>query len=169
MVDLAILSGPLIIKGFGFDQFQTLLFNIPFAALQVVLTLTSAWVAQRIKLKWPVLFFLCLPPIAGGSALYVLGRGPEFRNKLLACYYVVRFQNNLYTRTCSNMILNQLSFFTAIQPMCYTWASQNTAGHTKKLCITGIVFVAQCAGNIVGPLLYRTEDAPFYHPGLIAE
>lgn len=63
----------------------------------------------------------------------------------------------------------QLSFFTAIQPMCYTWASQNTAGHTKKLCTTGIVFVAQCAGNIVGPLLYRTEDAPFYHPGLIAK
>lgn len=51
------------------------------------------------------------------------------KNKLLGCYYV-------------------LSFFTTIQPMLYTWSSQNTAGHTKKLCTTGITFVAQCAGNV---------------------
>ena len=32
--------------------------------------------------------------------------------------------------------------------MLYTWSSQNTAGHTKKLCTTGLVFVAQCTGNV---------------------
>lgn len=142
--------GPLIIKGFGFNQFQTLLFNIPFAALQVILTILSAWISQKLKLKWPVAFFLCLPPIAGSSALLALGRGPEMKNKLLGCYYV-------------------LSFFTTIQPMLYTWSSQNTAGHTKKLCTTGITFVAQCAGNIVGPLLYTTEEAPYYRRGLVAD
>ncbi|PSS32120.1 hypothetical protein PHLCEN_2v2116 [Hermanssonia centrifuga] len=110
--------GPLIIKGFGFNQFDTLLFNIPFAALQVLLTVSSAWIATKLKLKWPVLFCLCLPPIAGASALLALGREPELRNKLLGCYYV-------------------LSFFSSIQPMLYTWSSQNTAGHTKKLCTTG--------------------------------
>ncbi|KAL1659379.1 major facilitator superfamily domain-containing protein [Schizophyllum commune] len=141
--------GPLIINGFGFDQFYTILFNIPFSALQVVLTLLSAWVSQRIKLKWPVVFFLTLPAIGGASALLVLGRDPSMKNELLGCYYV-------------------LSFFTALQPMLYTWSSQNTAGHTKKLCTTGLVFVAQCTGNIVGPLLYTTEEKPYYRRGLVA-
>ncbi|KAJ7594767.1 major facilitator superfamily domain-containing protein [Mycena floridula] len=141
--------GPLIIQGFGFDQFETILFNIPFAALQVIVTLLSAYISTKIKLKWPVIFALTLPPIGGASALYILGRDPALKNKLLGCYYV-------------------LSFFTAIQPMLYTWSSQNTAGHTKKLCTTAVVFVAQCAGNIVGPLLYTTDQKPYYHKGLIA-
>ncbi|KAG9120726.1 hypothetical protein FRC07_003662 [Ceratobasidium sp. 392] len=101
--------GPLIIKGFGFSQFYTILFNIPFGALQVIVTLGSATIATKLKLKWPVLFLLTLPPIAGASALYMLGREMTLRNKLLGCYYV-----------------------------------------------------------IVGPLLYRTVDAPYYHRGLIS-
>ncbi|KAF8603639.1 MFS general substrate transporter [Ceratobasidium sp. AG-I] len=135
--------GPLIIKGFGFNQ-------VPFGAFQVIITLGSAAVATKLKLKWPVVLFLTIPPIAGASALYVLGREPELRNKLLECLCI-------------------LSFFTGIQPILYSWISQNTAGHTKKTCTTGIAFVAQCAGNIVGPLLYKTADAPYYHRGLIAD
>ena len=100
--------GPLIIKGFGFNQvrscitytvlvnscfrliqFQTLLFNIPFSALQVITTILSAWISTRLKLKWPVIFGLTLPPIAGAAGLYALGRGLEYRNRLLGCYYVV--------------------------------------------------------------------------------
>ncbi|KAJ7091201.1 major facilitator superfamily domain-containing protein [Mycena epipterygia] len=142
--------GPLIIQGFGFNQFDTILFNIPFAAFQVVLTLLAAIISTKIKLKWPVIFIASLPPIAGSAALFTLGRGPALRHELLGCYYV-------------------LSFFTALQPMLYTWSSQNTAGHTKKTCTTGIVFVAQCAGNILGPLVYKTQDKPYYKPGLVCD
>ncbi|EPQ51784.1 allantoate permease, partial [Gloeophyllum trabeum ATCC 11539] len=140
--------GPLIIKGFGFGTLDTILFNAPFGIFQVIITLLSALISQRIKLKWPVIFFLSLPPIAGAAALRVLGRGTELKNTLLGCYYV-------------------LSFSTGLQPMLYTWASQNTAGHTKKTAITAVIFVAQCAGNIAGPQLYRTEESPYYHRGLI--
>ncbi|KAK7047851.1 hypothetical protein VNI00_006179 [Paramarasmius palmivorus] len=141
--------GPLIIQGFGFNQFNTILFNIPFSFFQIVITLFAAFISQKTKLKWPVIVGLSVPPIAGAAALLKLGRGLEHRGALLACYYV-------------------LSFFTGLQPMLYSWSSQNTAGHTKKLCTTGMVFVAQCAGNIVGPLLYRTEDKPYYTNGLVA-
>ncbi|KAF7315495.1 MFS general substrate transporter [Mycena indigotica] len=142
--------GPLIIQGFGFSKFNTILFNIPFAALQIVLTISGATISTKIKLKWPVIFGFALPPIAGASALMVLGRGAELRNKLLACYYV-------------------LSFFSVLQPLLYTWSSQNVAGHTKKTCNTGLVFVAQCAGNILGPLVYKTEEKPYYRSGLICD
>lgn len=140
--------GPLIIKGFGFNQFETLLFNIPFAAFQVVITLLCGLFAQKLKLKWPIVFFLCLPPIGGASALLVLGRTSDLKNKLLGCYYVV---SSLGFHQVRFLTIFQLSFFSAIQPMLYSWSSQNTAGHTKKLCTTGMIFVAQCAGNVGEP------------------
>ncbi|KAJ7772545.1 MFS general substrate transporter [Mycena maculata] len=142
--------GPLIIQGFGFNQFDTILFNIPFSAFQVIVTILAATISTKIKLKWPVIFVASLLPIAGSAALYTLGRDTSLRNQLLACYYV-------------------LSFFAALQPMLYTWSSQNTAGHTKKTCTTGIIFVAQCAGNILGPLVYKTQDKPYYKPGLVCD
>ncbi|KAL0058349.1 hypothetical protein AAF712_014983 [Marasmius tenuissimus] len=144
--------GPLIIQGVGFNDFQTILLNIPYGFIQVVVTLLSALISTKVKLKWPVILILTIPPIAGVVAFMQLGGvrgGSAQRGALLACYYV-------------------LALFTAIQPMLYSWAAQNTAGHTKKLCTTGLVFVAQCTGNIVGPLLYSTEDKPYYHRGLLA-
>ena len=161
--------GPLIIKGFGFNQvkfsansyhglvlihplfqFQTLLFNIPFSALQVITTILSAWISTRLKLKWPVIFGLCLPPIAGASGLYVLGRGIEYRNRLLGCYYVVGATLSQGSHSENSCYSIQLSLFIGLQPMLYAWGSQNTAGHTKKLCITAVMFVAQCVGNVSG-------------------
>lgn len=56
----------------------------------------------------------------------------------------------------------------SITPLLYAWSAQNTAGETKKKCTSGMVFIAMCAGNVIGPLLYSTEDAPLYRTGLIA-
>lgn len=56
----------------------------------------------------------------------------------------------------------------SITPLIYAWQAQNTAGDTKKKCTSGIVFIGMCAGNVTGPLLYSTEDAPLYRTGLIA-
>jgi hypothetical protein len=53
--------------------------------------------------------------------------------------------------------------------MLFAWQAQNTAGDTKKKCTSGVVFVGMCAGNVIGPLLFSTEDAPLYRKGLIAD
>jgi hypothetical protein len=53
--------------------------------------------------------------------------------------------------------------------MLYAWQAQNTGGDTKKKCTSGMVFVGMCAGNVIGPLLYSTNDAPLYRTGLIAD
>jgi hypothetical protein len=45
--------GPLIVQSFGFDSFTTILFNIPFGALQIVATMGDAFLATRIKMKGP--------------------------------------------------------------------------------------------------------------------
>lgn len=81
--------GPLIIETFGFDRFRTILFNIPFGFVQFVATIGGAFLAQKIKMKGPVIALLCLPPIAGCVMLMVLPRDASHRAPLLVGYYLI--------------------------------------------------------------------------------
>jgi hypothetical protein len=58
---------------------------------------------------------------------------------------------------------------TSSAPLIYSWSSQNTAGETKKKTTTAIMFIGQSAGNIVGPHLYTTGEAPKYTRGLVSK
>lgn len=82
--------GPLIIEAFGFDQFKTILFNIPFGAVQLIATLGGAWLATKLKMKGPVLILLCLPSITGCVMLLRIAHDSAHRGPLLAGYYIVR-------------------------------------------------------------------------------
>ncbi|KAJ9624323.1 hypothetical protein H2204_010879 [Knufia peltigerae] len=141
--------GPLIIKNFGFNKFQTILLNMPFGAVQLIATMGGAWVATKIKWKSPVLAFLSLPPIAGCVMLLQLPRSASEKGPLLVAYYLI-------------------SVYPGITPLIYSWSAGNTAGETKKKVTTGVLFVAQCAGNVLGPNLYTTGEAPLYHRGLLS-
>jgi len=141
--------GPLIIKSFGFSQFHTILFNIPFGFVQLVATMGGAWVATKLKMKSPVLAFLSLPPIAGCVMLLYLPRGANAKAPLLVAYYLI-------------------SVYPGITPLIYSWSAGNTAGETKKKVTTAFLFIFQCAGNVLGPNLYTTEEAPLYRRGLLS-
>jgi hypothetical protein len=52
--------------------------------------------------------------------------------------------------------------------MIFAWSSQNTAGDTKRKCTTAALFIGLTTGNVVGPLLYSSTDAPLYTQGLTA-
>ncbi|PYH41528.1 putative MFS transporter [Aspergillus saccharolyticus JOP 1030-1] len=139
--------GPLIIEAFGFNQFQTILFNIPFGAVQLVATMGGAWLATVLKMKGPVIALLCLPAIAGCVMLLLIPHDGQHNGALLAGYYIV-------------------SVYPGITPLIYSWSAANTAGETKKKIVNGIVLVGQCAGNVLGSNLYTTTDAPLYRRGL---
>ncbi|KAJ7646815.1 MFS general substrate transporter [Roridomyces roridus] len=139
--------GPLIVKSFGYNQLNTILLQMPFGAVAIIATLAGGWAAANYKLKFIPLVSLTLAPIAGAAALLHIKRTASNKGALLAAYYIV-------------------SFYPGISPLIYTWSSQNTAGHTKKTLTTGILFIGQSAGNILGPFLYTTEQAPLYHRGL---
>ncbi|KAK1141257.1 hypothetical protein N8T08_009296 [Aspergillus melleus] len=141
--------GPLIIQAFGFDQFKTILFNIPFGAVQLVATMGGVWLATYLKMKGPVIALLCLPAIAGCVMLLELPHDEAHKGPLLAGYYII-------------------SVYPAITPMIYSWSAGNTGGETKKKVINGILLIGQCAGNVLGPNLYTTEEAPLYRRGLLS-
>jgi hypothetical protein len=160
--------GPLIVEAFGFDPFTTILFNMPFGAVQLVATLGSAFAATHWKRKSPILAGLCIFPIIGISILLGVEYTPGNRGVLLFGYYIT-------------------SVYPAISPLIYSWSGQNTAGDTKRKVTTGMLFVGASgklssqnfispsllilvcvAGNIIGPHLYRPSEAPHYTRGLVS-
>lgn len=102
--------GPLIIKGFGFDKFQTLLLNIPFGALQMIVIIFSCWVANRMKLKGVILLGAMLPVVTGCGMLYGLNRSASDQPALLVAYYIVAFclrQILFFLRGLSEILLGR--------------------------------------------------------------
>lgn len=41
----------------------------------------------------------------------------------------------------------------------------NVSGHTKKLTVTGSIFVAYCTAMIIGPQVFLEREAPTYETG----
>lgn len=139
--------GPLILSGLGFNKYITSLLNMPFGAVQLIIILLSSYAAQKAKLKAPVLIIIVLPVIAGLAMLYALPR--THTGGLLGGYYL-------------------LAFLFGGQPLVVSWIVGNTAGTTKKSLVVSIYNAASSAGNIIGPLLFNSNDAPTYFPGLKA-
>jgi len=46
--------------------------------------------------------------------------------------------------------------------MIYSWNSANTGGYTKRTMRNALTLCAFCLGNIIGPQLFQTSDAPSY-------
>lgn len=51
--------------------------------------------------------------------------------------------------------------------MIYSWNSANTSGYTKRTMRNALTLMAFCIGNIIGPQLFQTQDAPNYTPAKI--
>lgn len=141
--------GPLILNGLGFDKYLTSLLNIPFGAMQFIVIILASWAAQRFKIKFVVLVALVLPVIAGLAMLYTITHTKQHEGALLAGYYL-------------------LAFLFGGNPIIVAWIVGNTAGTTKKSAMMSVYNAGSSAGNIIGPLLFASADAPTYHPGLKA-
>ncbi|KAK4202318.1 major facilitator superfamily domain-containing protein [Triangularia verruculosa] len=141
--------GPLILSGLGYDKYTTTLLNIPFGVMQYLVILATAWAAVRLKLKAPTLGGMILVILAGLITLYTLPRGQNQAGGLLAGFYCLAFIFG-----CNTLIVS--------------WILANTAGQTKRAAIMSLYNAASSTGNIVGPLLFETDDAPAYLPGLRA-
>lgn len=137
--------GPIIVGGLGFDPEITSLLNIPFGAVQLLVILPSSWLAHRFLIKSPFLAAIMLPVLAGAAMLYLLDR--EYVPPLLAAYYMI-------------------AFLFGANPLLVSWTISNIGGTTKRSVIMSIYNIGVSGGNIIGPLLFNSKDAPTYLPGL---
>jgi hypothetical protein len=181
---------PIIISSFGFSTLNSLLLMMPFGFV----TGTIEWIAPFIASKLPGsrtwIMFICqtgttmsalllwlLPPGATGGLLFgiyflaSLGGGYSILMGLqTVCKLFPSSENIRCARDTTDPFPNHFQANTAGQlpSVVHSAALLTHVGYTKKSLTASWVFLGFCFGNIVGPLLFKEEDAPGYEPGWIA-
>jgi len=135
-----------IISNIGFNDYQSLLLNLPSAAVAFVSVAIATYCAGRFNARGLAIVFLVIPTMIGGALMAWL---PADRKAGLLV-------GNYMTNTCG-----------ASLPLLYSWITANYAGHSKKTTMSAIVLMSFCVGNIIGPKTFRDSDAPAYIPAKI--
>ncbi|KAB8200837.1 major facilitator superfamily domain-containing protein [Aspergillus parasiticus] len=140
--------GSIIIEGFGFSTLNTLLVQIITYVVQGVLVYLStagcSWF-ENSRTYWMV----------WNSALSIVGAAmarqispdnvwARFIGYCLAGAYAVNF------------------------PLILSMSTGNVGGFTKKTTVNAMVFIGYCAGNIIGPHLFFSDEEPSYPSGFLA-
>lgn len=138
----------ILIKGFGFTNYQTTLLQIPGGVIAVISVLLATWSAAKFNARaLNIIFWSLLGGIIGGSLLAFL---PE---------------DNVAGKMVGNYLTHVVGAFL---PCSYAFAAANQGGHTKKVTMNAILLMSFCLGNILGPLTFRDEDAPLYIPAKVS-
>ncbi|KAF2102848.1 MFS general substrate transporter [Rhizodiscina lignyota] len=138
----------LVISGFGFNKFQTMLVGLPAGAIQII----TIWVAalgmqytRDLRCFWGMV--LSLAPLAGSICLLTLPASDKW-GIVVATWFAA---------CSSSLMVVSLSL-----------AASNVKGNTKKSTVSAIFFVAYCTGCIISPQLWQAPDAPRYVKGCIS-
>ncbi|KAI9691250.1 MAG: hypothetical protein M1820_009827 [Bogoriella megaspora] len=136
-----------IIKGFGYNSKSTALLQIPSGGVSIVSILIATYLAGRYNQRGLNIITLLIPGIIGGALMAFLPA------------------NSKAGKLIGNYLTNCIG---ASLPLLYSWVAANYAGHTKKVTMNAILLMSFCLGNILGPLTFRSDDAPDYIPAKIA-
>lgn len=79
--------GNLIVKSFGYNSFETILFNIPYGVIQIIAILGSGWVATKTQRKGLIIAGVTFLPTIGTIMMLTVPR--HKKGVLLFGYYLV--------------------------------------------------------------------------------
>lgn len=155
----------ILIKGFGFTNYQTTLLQIPGGVIAVTSVLLATWSAAKFNARAAnIILWSAMGGILGGSLLAFL---PE---------------DNRAGKMAGNYLTHVVGSFL---PCAYSFAAANTGGHTKKVTMNAVLLMSFCLGespvrsafvllttdrtigNILGPLTFRDKDKPLYVPAKV--
>ncbi|KAJ5985217.1 hypothetical protein N7499_008505 [Penicillium canescens] len=136
----------LVLKGFGFSTFHTLLLGIPGGVIVFIFVLSSGIISSKVpKTRCLVMVGCNIISIIGSALVYATTPvGSRYAGLLL------------------------MGIYSAAMPVSMAMISSNIAGFTKKATVSAIYFIMYCTGNIVGPQLFFEKEAPKYQSGFLA-
>ncbi|CAG8218458.1 unnamed protein product [Penicillium salamii] len=139
--------GKLIIKGLTDDSATAVALGIPFGGFQIFYVLGGTFLASRVKnFRTVVMFVYLMPTILGASLLWKLDH-KTYKVGVLFGYYIIG------AYVCSLVLALQMP-------------ATNLGGYTKRTTSVALVFLAYCAGNIIGPHAFLAKEAPIYQTGV---
>ncbi|KAH9226009.1 hypothetical protein K456DRAFT_43413 [Colletotrichum gloeosporioides 23] len=140
--------GSIVIKGMGFSTLNTLLVQMLGSVFQLVFVLMATGGSTYFKNSRTYWMAWNLAVSIAGAAM-VRQITPELK--------WARFMG--YCLTIA---------YSANFPMILSMSSGNFGGFTKKTTVNAMIFIAYCAGNIIGPQLFFEWEAPSYRSGFLA-
>ena len=135
-----------LIVGFGFTPQQSLLYGTPGGAVEVVALVICGYLGDRLGQRILVSLVGLVTAILG--MLLIVALPIDNNTGRLIGYYL--------TQASPTPFVALLSLI-----------STNVAGHTKKTTCAAMYLVAYCTGNIIGPQVFLSKDAPLYRPAEI--
>ncbi|KAL1614556.1 hypothetical protein SLS56_012064 [Neofusicoccum ribis] len=134
--------GPLIVEGFGYSTLGTTLLGMPSGATQIAALWLSGYAAGRFpRARVALMLGGVGVALAGTVMMYAIPE--EHKVGRLLGYYL-------------------LPGFSATYVLSLGMIQANVAGRTKKSVVTAALFVGYCVGNLVGPQLFLSSEAPHY-------
>ncbi|KAF9020481.1 MFS general substrate transporter [Hymenopellis radicata] len=138
--------GTIIVKGFGFNTFQTTLMQIPYGIIIALIILLAIYVNTKLpKGNRTYLMAATNLPTVAGFGMIAWAKPQAAR---LIGYWITGASNATFVLGLSIV-------------------SGNVGGQTKKAIASAAVFLGVAAGNIVGPFLFKDSEAPGYKTGVI--
>ncbi|KIX04807.1 uncharacterized protein Z518_05678 [Rhinocladiella mackenziei CBS 650.93] len=131
----------LVIQGFGFDIFETCLFNLAIGAVHAVFGIVATWICGQYK------DVRCMV-----AATFLVGS------------MLVRFGPNQGSKVFGFLIFFAYPTTIAIG---LSMISSNVTEFTNKSVASSMLTVFYCVGNIIGPFLFIPDEAPTYPSGFI--
>lgn len=117
----------ILIKGFGFTNYQTTLLQIPGGVIAVTSVLLATWSAAKFNARAAnIILWSAMGGILGGSLLAFL---PE---------------DNRAGKMAGNYLTHVVGSFL---PCAYSFAAANTGGHTKKVTMNAVLLMSFCLGE----------------------
>jgi uncharacterized membrane protein (Fun14 family) len=134
--------GAIIVEGFGFSAFKSLLIQMPMGLSQLVFLVITATIATYIpSSRIPSMVLNVIVSVIGTVMIYTLDDAHKVA-KMVGLCLVAAFAVNI--------------------PLVLSIVSSNVAGVTKRSTVSVAVFAAYCVGNIVGPQFFLASQDPVY-------
>ncbi|KAF5496968.1 putative transporter [Colletotrichum siamense] len=134
-----------IVSSFGFGPLKTVLLGMPTGVIQAISSILATIPPRYIKdTRCISAAACCIVPLV--CSIIIRELPSSNKAGLLTAYYFFYFFWGPYAVALS-------------LPMA------NTSGHTKKVTVNAMVFLAYCVANIIAPQTFRASEAPHYATG----
>ncbi|KAJ5844525.1 uncharacterized protein N7525_002266 [Penicillium rubens] len=137
----------LVLQGFGFSTFHTLLLGIPGGAVVFIFVLLSGVISSKVPNT------RCLVMVGCNVISSIVGSALVYATSSVASRY-------------AGLLL--MGIYSVAMPISMAMISSNVGGFTKKATVSAIYFIMYCTGNIIGPQLFFEKEAPKYQSGFLA-
>ncbi|KAL3460954.1 major facilitator superfamily domain-containing protein [Aspergillus heterothallicus] len=134
---------PSIVQAMGYGNTRTQLMTVPPYAVAFVVTMCTAYIADRYRQRG-VCAFVTTALALVGAAMMLNGRSVAVRYTAL-----ILLVTGIY----------------AAAPCLISWVPNNSAGHVRRATAVALGFICTSSGGVMSTWIYPKSSAPYYNVG----